>query len=105
MSAVLNGGFDDDGDLFINGTWVVNNQNGFADNFLNIDVTPYLSIGDNLIAFTATDNFLVWGYNHGAAAQIDATFAQVPEPCHPRPAGVGIGWLGFCAPPQDSLSR
>lgn len=95
LSAVLNGGSDDDGDLFINGTLVVNNQNGYADNFLNIDVTPYLVTGNNLIAFTATDNFRVWGYNHGAAVHVDATFAQVPEPATLALLGLGLASLGL----------
>ena len=95
LSAVLNGGFDDDGDLFINGILVVSNQNGFADNFLNIDVTPYLATGSNLIAFTATDNYPVWGYNHGAAVQVDATFAQVPEPATFALLGLALAGLGL----------
>lgn len=95
LSAVLNGGFDDDGDLFINGILVVSNQNGFADNFLNIDVTPYLATGNNLIAFTATDNYPVWGYNHGAAVQVDATFAQVPEPATFALLGLALAGLGL----------
>ena len=40
-----------------------------------------VTLGDNLIAFAATDNFPVYGYNHAAWLQIDGLrAAAVPEP-------------------------
>lgn len=94
LSAFLNNGFDDDGDIFINGVQVVSDHNGYANNSF-ADITSYLTLGNNLIAFTATDNYPVWGYNHGAAVQIDATFAQVPEPATLALLGLGLAGLGL----------
>lgn len=95
LSAMLNGGFDDDGDVYINGVLVVSNQNGFADNFPTMDITSYLTTGLNLIAFMATDNYRVWGYNHGAALQIDGTFRTVSAPGTFALLGLGLAGLGL----------
>lgn len=82
LSAALTGGFDDDGSLWINGTLVISNYDGFAGPIGAPDLLPYLKVGDNVIAFAVTDNYRVWGYNHAAWAQIDgqAGIAAVPEP-------------------------
>ncbi|CAG1017762.1 PEP-CTERM sorting domain-containing protein [Dokdonella sp.] len=81
ISATLLGGFDDDVDLWINGSLVISDHNGVANNVGVADLLPYLQLGDNLIAFAATDNYPVYGYNHAAWLQIDGQHAAaVPEP-------------------------
>jgi hypothetical protein len=94
LDAFVNNGFDDDGDLFINGVQVVSDHNGYANNsFANI--TSYLVAGDNVIAFAVTDNYPVWGYNHSAWAQVDARFAAVPEPMSLALLGLGLGIMAL----------
>ena len=81
ISASLEGGFDDDVDLWVNGNLVVSDHNGIANNVGVADLLPYLQLGDNVIAFAATDNYPVYGYNHAAWVQIDGQAAPaIPEP-------------------------
>lgn len=76
-------GMDDDGDVWINGQWVAGNHDGVAGNFGVANLLPYLQLGSNVIAYTVTDNFPVYGYNHSAWLQIDGqpgAPSAVPEP-------------------------
>lgn len=79
-SASLLAGFDDDADVWVNGSLVISDHNGIANNVDVPDLLPYLQVGDNLVAFTVNDNFGVYGYNHSAWMQIDGQVAAVPEP-------------------------
>lgn len=91
-SASLNSTFDDDGDLFVNGTQVISDHNGYADNLV-IDITPYLVLGKNLIAFTATDNYLQYGYNHSVWEQVDVNAVPVPAAAWLLSSGL-LGLIG-----------
>lgn len=75
-------GCDDDCTVFVNGAMVINDTSGSANNNTVLDLLPYLVVGTNLIAYTATDNFPVWGYNHSTWLQLDGELRStaVPEP-------------------------
>ena len=92
LSALLVNGFDDDGDLYINGVKVVDDHNGIANNSF-ADITPYLVSGDNLLAFTVTDNYPVFGYEHSAWVHVEAQFSAVPLPATLPLFATGIGGL------------
>jgi hypothetical protein len=94
QSATLEYGIDDDGDIFVNGVLVVSDHNGMANGGL-VDITSYLTAGANVIAFTATDNYAVWGYNHAAWIRIEGTVAAVPEPSTYATLLLGLGMLGL----------
>jgi hypothetical protein len=36
--------------------------------------------GPNVVAFAATDNYPVWGYNHAAWMEVTGDASTVPEP-------------------------
>lgn len=75
-SALINGAFDDDGLVYINGTLVYSDNNGSANNY-NFDVSSYLVQGTNLIAIQGIN---VQAPFHSAWLEIDAEVAAVPEP-------------------------
>lgn len=94
--AAMVAGFDDDADLWINGIQVISDHNGIANNVGPIDLLPYLSLGANLIAFTVSDNYPVYGYNHAAWVQIDGQRgAAVPEPATPALMLAGLAATAF----------
>jgi len=57
QQAFLSGGADDDIQIYINGTLVLDDHNGTAAGFGPIDVTNYLVVGSNLLAAKAHDSF------------------------------------------------
>jgi len=82
-SAILYGGIDDDADVWLNGTLIYSDHNGFAQAFGPLDVTPYLVQGLNFFAVSVIDNVPVWGQNHGYTTALTvqtADPAAVPEP-------------------------
>jgi hypothetical protein len=74
-SAILVGGIDDDCDIYVNGTQVLNDHNGVSGGWGPIDVTPYMVQGVNLIAVAGADNF-AFGQNHDFIANL--TIVQSP---------------------------
>ncbi len=94
QSATLEYGIDDDGDIFVNGALVVADHNGIANGGL-VDISSYLVAGANVVAFTATDNFETWGYNHAAWIQVDGVVAAVPEPSTYAMLLLGLAAVGL----------
>jgi hypothetical protein len=89
-SAFLDFGEDDDADLFLNTVMLINDHNFTADDFIldHVDVTSYLSPGDNLIAVEGLNSV-------GGAARIMGALVvtYVPEPASLALLGTAVAAL------------
>lgn len=91
--AWIYGGLDDDGEIYINGSLVHVEDNGYANDFM-VDITPYLVTGVNLIAYHAYDNWMAWGYNHSSWLEVSGLYGVVDVP---TPAALTLFGFGLLA--------
>ena len=97
MNAFLDGGVDDDADIYLNGILVYSVHDGLAGNFgaSPLNVAAFLVQGVNLIAVSAEDNF-AFGTNHLFVAQLQIeTRSAVPEPSSLMLFAPGLAALAF----------
>lgn len=102
--AILEFGADDDAQVYLNGTLVIDDANRATDirsveNASAIDVTEYLREGDNLLAVKAQDSY---GFREWIMARLDVQSA--PEPATPAIRGTR-GLRHSPLPPSPSKQR
>jgi hypothetical protein len=101
LTAFLDGGVDDDADIYVNGHLVYSVRDGLAGNFgpSPLDVAAFPVQGVNLIAVAAEDNLrlgLRFGHNHLFAAQLQIqTQTAMPEPASLLLFVPGLAALAF----------
>src|SRR5262245_44854367 len=76
-TAVLQGGIDDDCDIYVNDNLVFSDHDGVSGGWGPIDVTSNVVQGVNLIAVAAEDNIPVFGPNHDFVATLTLTTVPV----------------------------
>ena len=74
QATIVDGGADDDFQFYVNGIQVINDTDGTTTNISNVDITPYLHAGDNLLAVKAHDTA---GVGEGLRLEF---LIVVPEP-------------------------
>lgn len=81
QKATLKVGFDDDGDVYINGTLVLTDNSGLTEKTpLVADVTSFLKQGTNNISLRVTDSFggCQWAQASLRIEKVEGTFLDVP---------------------------
>jgi hypothetical protein len=95
ISAILDAAVDDDVQLWVNGTRVIDNADCLASEILGTDIQPYLVPGENLIAAMVTN--CQYSHTFGAYADVGADAAAVPTLGTPgliaMAAGLGLAGL------------
>jgi hypothetical protein len=76
---------DDDALVYLNGQLILADTDGVANAHVVIDLTPFLHVGENLIAVEATDGPL------GVNRFIEAQVRVVPEPATAALVAIGLG--------------
>ena len=79
---------DDDSQVYLNGALVLNDQDGNFNGTFNVNLTPFLVTGENLLAvkvFNAQGGFFA-----AVAGSVNSTAAAVPEPASIAALGLGL---------------
>lgn len=89
VAAKLSFFFDDDGELYLNGTPIFVDSNNRADNpLVNLDVSNYLVVGTNVLAARAFNG--TQGHNLYAAGFLDVERIDPVVPAVPEPSSILI---------------
>jgi len=82
---------DDDVQVWVNGTMVLNDANGGCCNVTPVNIAAYLTLGENVIAVKANNN--QGGYSASFSGSVTET-DPVPEPASMTLMGTGLAVIG-----------